>query len=681
LADQVGTLSQISDMTLPEQITAGGIQQVIQRRLHQLPEAVYPLLQRAAIAGHDLHLAVIERLAHGQDLAQWLMTCNQAAILEFEDSRWQFSHEKLRLGILADLSDAERIKLHRDVAVAIEEAYPHSDDQATALAYHWGAAGNVYKESVYAAIAGEQALQAGAYPEATVLLQKALDRFGERQNVSLMDRVSLESHLGQAYLGAGKLPEARAALQSALHLLGQPEPKSGFMLTISIFLQVVRQVFHRWMPSVFVGRTSGEASERLIKAARIYEQLSELYFYQSIRASLIHSVMRTLNLAERAQPSPQLVRAYGNAVALGGIMRQHGLAETYSRLSDETIQKVPHLPSELVALRSMGLYGVGMGQWENVRQWMEKAIAIGKQIGNLQVTGECIALLAWVYYHQGDFARSTRTYLDLEDLTRRSGSTLQLGWARRGQAQNHLRLYQDTLDEAAGMFQEALALFDRSTQSELRIDISAEGGLAMTRLRQGQVAEALKMSQAIVDILGSLPPTSFFLFEGVANFAEVILTIMETMPDDSQKLKRYAHVIVKTMNRFAGAFVICRPRATLWHGTFDWLDGKTTRAHKGWHKSLVAARQLGMPFEEGLAHFEIGRHLADTDPKRLVHLTAAVDIFRRLKTLYNFNRAQRLLNPAAAAVMEIESTDDIIYISKPTSIPNQITLEIDVSDL
>jgi hypothetical protein len=77
-------------------------------------------------------------------------------------------------------------------------------------------------------------------------------------------------------------------------------------------------------------------------------------------------------------------------------------------------------------------------------------------------------------------------------------------------------------------------------------------------------------------------------------------------------------------------FPIGRPRALLWKGTLAWLSGKRRRAHTAWQESVAAAESLQMPYDQGLAHFEIGRHLADGDGARLSHLDRARDLFDAL---------------------------------------------------
>jgi hypothetical protein len=53
---------------------------------------------------------------------------------------------------------------------------------------------------------------------------------------------------------------------------------------------------------------------------------------------------------------------------------------------------------------------------------------------------------------------------------------------------------------------------------------------------------------------------------------------------------------------------------------------------------LAAAQKLAMPYDEALAHFEIGRH-ASGDERR-DHLDRAADIFKRLGAEYDLQRAQ-----------------------------------------
>ncbi len=50
-----------------------------------------------------------------------------------------------------------------------------------------------------------------------------------------------------------------------------------------------------------------------------------------------------------------------------------------------------------------------------------------------------------------------------------------------------------------------------------------------------------------------------------------------------------------------------------------------------------------MPYEQGLAHYEIGRHLAVDDPARQAHLARAAEIFGQLEAAYDLRRVHEAL--------------------------------------
>jgi len=87
---------------------------------------------------------------------------------------FRFAHDKLREGLLSDLSPEARRDLHRQVAEAIEAEHPGAPERTAALAHHWGEAGVPEKEAHHSALAGEQALQSSAYQEAVTFLERAI---------------------------------------------------------------------------------------------------------------------------------------------------------------------------------------------------------------------------------------------------------------------------------------------------------------------------------------------------------------------------------------------------------------------------------------------------------------------------------------------------------------------------
>jgi len=180
LAEDVGALSAIDVSSLPSSVYTGGIQHIVQRRLSLMPQAFHPLLRRAAVAGcaFDSHI-----LQYGHDSAEFeafLATGANATIFEISDGVWRFSHDKLREGVIAQLSPDELRDQHRDVAEAIEATYPYNSAYHEALLEHWRAAGNTARELDYlfGVIRGLIEVRA-EYERGELLTQRGFSLLGE----------------------------------------------------------------------------------------------------------------------------------------------------------------------------------------------------------------------------------------------------------------------------------------------------------------------------------------------------------------------------------------------------------------------------------------------------------------------------------------------------------------------
>jgi hypothetical protein len=89
---------------------------------------------------------------------------------------------------------------------------------------------------------------------------------------------------------------------------------------------------------------------------------------------------------------------------------------------------------------------------------------------------------------------------------------------------------------------------------------------------------------------------------------------------------------------YARTYSIGLPRALLCQGLVDWLEGAPASAMKHWHAGLAKAEQLGMPYEQGLTHYEIGRRVVGEERQR--HLTHARQLFAQLGAAFDLARTQ-----------------------------------------
>lgn len=222
LAEEVEQLEHVGSQPLPMHLLTGGIEGIIQRRLNRVPETARPLLRIAAVAGRQLDLAVIREVLRDEGLDShletWLADCSDASVLEVDEGNWRFVHNKLRDGVIFDMTVTDFQALNRRVAEAIETVYQYSTrSTAETLMYRWRMVGDFEKEEHYAALAGEQALRNGAHLAAAEFLRRAL-YLQDYVESSRRKQAQIRQQLGDAYVELGKHADARQLFEESLQI-------------------------------------------------------------------------------------------------------------------------------------------------------------------------------------------------------------------------------------------------------------------------------------------------------------------------------------------------------------------------------------------------------------------------------------------------------------------------------
>ncbi len=200
LAESVGGLDFIGSDHAPERLTTRGISEIVRRRLSRIPAKWWPVMELAAIQGRQLDMNVLEAALPGIDLADWLSVASDGMVLDLDDGRWRFAHDKLREALLASLDGNKGGQLHQRVALAIEQVYAESARPAPRLAYHWAHAGNHEREQHYAALAGSEMLKSAAYASAIEYLERAVALLPAATGGQEPQELGLQLSLGTAYL-------------------------------------------------------------------------------------------------------------------------------------------------------------------------------------------------------------------------------------------------------------------------------------------------------------------------------------------------------------------------------------------------------------------------------------------------------------------------------------------------
>ncbi|MBI5928452.1 MAG: tetratricopeptide repeat protein [Chloroflexi bacterium] len=441
LAEEAGHLQAVGGMQLPEQIFAGGIQQIIQRRLGRVPEIFHALLKLAAVIGRRLDFDLLAQLDDKTDLEAWLNICANVAVFDRQDEQWRFAHDKLREALLKDLNTNEEVTLHRQVAEAIETTYPNDKGQAVNLMEHWHHAGEISKEANYAQIAGEQALSISNSRGAIDLYNRALKLISEDKNavraVILVDLAKSHENLSDYTTATKYLNDGLALARSASDQLMMVKALNALGL---------------------VTEMQGAYDDAL----KLNEQALD--------------IARTI--ADRAGTASALKN-------LGNIARLRGDYDNAKKYYEESLAIRTELNDKqgmAVCLNNLGLTYYFQGNMEEAKRCLTEALDIHKQIGARFETAAGLGNLGVITAQWGDTA-AAKQYFEESMVTRR-----EIG-DRAGQASmltNLGMLAKDAkdFDEAHRYFKEGLTI---------RREIGDRAGIANSLINLGVVAKGHKL--------------------------------------------------------------------------------------------------------------------------------------------------------------------------------------------
>jgi tetratricopeptide (TPR) repeat protein len=169
------------EMRIPD-----GLRDVIGRRLSRLSESCNRILSVAAVIGRDFQLEVLQRMAGvGDDeLFAALEEARKMAVVEERTGvgarvSYRFAHAFFRRTLYEEIIAPKRIRLHRQVAQALEEVHKNRlEEHAAELADHFSHSSDsadLEKSISYGQMAAKRASAVYAFGEAVRLLEQALE--------------------------------------------------------------------------------------------------------------------------------------------------------------------------------------------------------------------------------------------------------------------------------------------------------------------------------------------------------------------------------------------------------------------------------------------------------------------------------------------------------------------------
>jgi class 3 adenylate cyclase/tetratricopeptide (TPR) repeat protein len=553
-------------------------------------------------------------------------------IQEVGDERYRFRHAITRDIAYGLLLYSQRHQLHAAVARWMEAIHAEDPDSIIApLAYHCrnslspeSSPEEVDRALGYLGRAGRRSLRSFAHREAIGFLNDAItiatggaesgDLAGVKPGRPVPDRTCArwQQDLAEAHLGMGRVDQSASHFERALQLHGHPMGKGRLGIGVRLLGAAALQAGHR-VTRFQGGEMDPEEREDLIEAARAYEQLMKIYYYANDPGSLITAAVSGLNLAERAGTSPVLARIYANMSIVSGVVPLHKLARTYQRRSREVADDVDQLPEHAWVRLATSVYGVGVGDWDEVEPELRESYDMYKQLSDWRQLAETLGTTGQMLTAQGRFAETYSLGEELRELG---------AWRDDAQAEFWGWLYQGTALLRQGDPREAINRL-RNAERLLHAGVGGAnvgwlyGVMAETYRRLDDSDRARASAASAGESLYSERPGVVFVLDGFTGAAEARL--------GRSSDRAAAERAVKKLIGYSKVFPIGKPAALRYSGRLKEQAGDQAGARSVWVEALEEAVSLQMPFEEALTSLNLGR--LDVDRERLAH---ARDLFERV---------------------------------------------------
>jgi len=585
------------------------------------------------------------------------------------DETFSFHHAIIQTAAYETVTFAQRRRLHRTAA---ESLGTREETAAAVLAYHWSRAVDRQAprieivERAVAAIeaAGQQAIDSFDSLAAVALFSDALTLAGLLSGVAdAARRARWHQRVGEASFRMGLPAEARKDLLVALDLLGWPMPSSPARVRAELVVAILHQIAHRMLPAAYaagVGATLRRDPDRIAELRQMASISSLLAFVMLLMGESEASALanlRALNAADHAGACAELATSAVHCGNAAGVFLGGRIERLYFKIGRRTAESIGDDTTLGRIFWMRSFYLLSRARWDDAYEMLDRSRAIFEQVGDSRSHETSVMAIGAVFMLRYRVAPAIEAYMRGYRAAHARGDVQGEAWSHVGMSQGKLLL---------GRHQEALAMLAQveawmggnlKNFGDRASELAVLGMRAAILARERNAAGARQVLQLAHASLGR-PIFIYHAVTGYTFLAEASMRLLEAVQQDDSseccrargpsgispaadpELRRLASDFERALWTFGRLLPIGRAQAWVWRGSRLWFDGKHRRAMRAWDRATAVAAELKMPYDEALAHYEVGRHLSLDDPRRSPRLELARALFTEIGAEYWVRRVE-----------------------------------------
>ncbi len=431
------------------------IQGVIHSRLDRLAPETRRLLRVAAVIGPSFDYQTLETATgHPSDVAWKALEEGLAAgLVEEQESRFHFTHDKIRAVLYADSGVLRRRHLHSRVAEALETL--NADDLSTVfslLAHHFAAAGEPARARDYALRAAQHAVELYADEDALAEYERAaylseseklpdeLPVRSAREVVPFYTPTDenklpvgvlclIHNQRGLIYQRIGRYADAEREFNLALeHAVGRNRPdEEATAQNLLSFLSYLRGDYDG------VATHAQQAIDRAIKAGDASQQATGLknlgiVAYQSgdyDRALDLY--YQALTIYETVSDRLGMGACYNNIGFVQNTQGDFGMAIESFEQALALREELGQIEGQAVHLMNIGRVYTHQKDIQQAHEYLQRAQTLSEEINAIWVTAKVHRILAELGIMVGDWETALKHARTAADLAQDLGSKEDMG--------------------------------------------------------------------------------------------------------------------------------------------------------------------------------------------------------------------------------------------------------------